>query len=75
MKNRWKLVVCAGALATMAGGYSTVEQQTSAASVPVPRFKVDPYWPKPLPQVKGSDGQLRRWLTGDVGAVCVPLTS
>ena len=28
----------------------------------VPRFVVDPYWPKPLPD---------RWVTGSVGGVCV----
>lgn len=39
--------------------------------VKVPQFKADPYWPKPLPQEKDSEGQLRRWVTGQVGAVCV----
>jgi hypothetical protein len=34
-------------------------------------FKVDPYWPKSLPRVKDGDGQMRRWVTGAVGAVCV----
>jgi DNA-binding beta-propeller fold protein YncE len=33
-----------------------------AADSPVPRFVVDPYWPKPLPE---------RWVTGAVGGVCV----
>jgi DNA-binding beta-propeller fold protein YncE len=28
----------------------------------VPRFVVDPYWPKPLPN---------RWVTGEVGGICV----
>jgi hypothetical protein len=28
----------------------------------VPRFEVDPYWPKPLPE---------RWVTGEIGGVCV----
>src|ERR1700722_17682586 len=28
----------------------------------VPRFLVDPYWPKPLPN---------RWVTGAVGGICV----
>jgi len=44
---------------------------TGASDVPVPRFKVDPNWPKPLPQVKDADGQMRRWVTGAVGGVCV----
>ncbi len=33
-----------------------------AADSEVPRFVVDPYWPKPLPN---------RWVTGSVGGICV----
>src|SRR5271155_1807522 len=33
-----------------------------AADSEVPRFVVDPYWPKPLPD---------RWVTGAVGGVCI----
>ena len=33
-----------------------------AAESNVPRFLVDPYWPKPLPN---------RWVTGSVGGICV----
>src|ERR1700693_2245159 len=33
-----------------------------AADSEVPRFVVDPYWPKPLPN---------RWVTGAVGGICV----
>ena len=33
-----------------------------AADSDVPRFVVDPYWPKPLPN---------RWVTGAVGGICV----
>jgi len=33
-----------------------------AADSNVPRFLVDPYWPKPLPN---------RWVTGSVGGICV----
>ncbi len=40
-------------------------------AVKVPRFTADPWWPKPLPQEKDSQGQLRRWLPGQVGGVCV----
>ena len=28
----------------------------------VPKFEVDPYWPKPLPD---------RWVTGEIGGLCV----
>src|SRR5580700_3779490 len=32
------------------------------AQAGVPKFEVDPYWPKPLPE---------RWVTGEIGGVCV----
>jgi DNA-binding beta-propeller fold protein YncE len=32
------------------------------AQAGVPKFEVDPYWPKPLPD---------RWVTGEIGGVCV----
>ena len=28
----------------------------------IPKFEVDPYWPKPLPE---------RWVTGEIGGVCI----
>jgi DNA-binding beta-propeller fold protein YncE len=37
-------------------------QPARAADSDVPRFLVDPYWPKPLPS---------RWVTGAVGGICV----
>ena len=36
-----------------------------------PAFKVDPFWPKPLPVVKDTDGLSRHWITGEVGASCI----
>ncbi|MSO72261.1 MAG: hypothetical protein EXQ84_01435 [Rhodospirillaceae bacterium] len=45
--------------------------KAQAQTVAVPQFKVDPYWPKPLPQIKDAEGQLRRWVTGEIGGVCV----
>ncbi len=38
---------------------------------PVPQYKVDPFWPKPLPTVKDADGQSHAWITGEVGATCI----
>jgi len=36
----------------------------------VPRFRVDPFWPKPLPATVGSDGVAHRWVTGEVAGSC-----
>ena len=58
-------------LGFVALGAASIEAADQQFVVPVPQFKVDPYWPKPLPQVKGADGQYRRWVTGEAGGVCV----
>lgn len=36
----------------------------------VPTFRVDPFWPKPLPAPVGSDGVAHRWVTGEVAGSC-----
>lgn len=44
--------------------------QVMADSDDVPRFSVDPLWPKPLPAPVGADGVAHRWVTGEVAASC-----
>jgi NHL repeat len=36
-----------------------------------PQYKVDPFWPKPLPSTKDARGVARQWITGSVGASCL----
>jgi hypothetical protein len=36
-----------------------------------PAYKVDPFWPKPLPTVKDADGLSHQWVPGEVGASCI----
>ena len=36
-----------------------------------PSYRVDPFWPKPMPVVTGADGLERQWVTGMVGASCI----
>jgi DNA-binding beta-propeller fold protein YncE len=38
------------------------QDEGSKLAVDAPKFQVDPFWPKPLPD---------RWVTGEVGGVCV----
>ena len=40
-------------------------------SAKAPAYKVDPFWPKPLPIVTDADGQSHQWVTGEVGASCI----
>ncbi|HEV8316760.1 MAG TPA: 6-bladed beta-propeller [Vicinamibacterales bacterium] len=37
----------------------------------MPKFRVDPFWPKPLPSVKDADGLAHQWVTGEVGGSCI----
>ncbi len=39
--------------------------------VSVATYRVDPFWPKPLPSMVDDDGLSRQWVTGMVGASCV----
>ena len=36
-----------------------------------PTYRVDPFWPWPLPIITGDDGLERQWVTGMVGASCI----
>lgn len=36
-----------------------------------PRYRVDPFWPKPLPSTTDASGVARQWITGSVGASCI----
>jgi sugar lactone lactonase YvrE len=53
------MALACAVLAIAAGmfGASSLRAQTGA-----PKFEVDPYWPKPLPN---------RWVTGEIGGLCV----
>src|ERR1700674_3525224 len=39
-----------------------VKAQPTPQTADAPKFEVDPFWPKPLPD---------RWVAGEVGGVCV----
>jgi hypothetical protein len=53
------MLLACGALAFVAGIFGTPQLRAQAG---VPRFEVDPYWPRPLPN---------RWVTGEIGGVCI----
>src|SRR5438105_10264601 len=57
--TRANRLVLTGAVAALALLGSVALSQTKAA---VPKFEVDPLWPKPLPE---------GWITGRLGSVCV----
>ena len=61
----------AGLLAAFAAGafwMAVPEAQTPASA---PEYRVDPFWPRPLPTTTDADGLARQWVTGMVGASCI----
>jgi hypothetical protein len=64
--DKTRMIAVGTALSLALGMSSLMPQKLKAQSeqhaTGAPRFTVDPYWPKPLPD---------RWVTGEVGGVCV----
>jgi len=63
--KRWRFVYLGAvvpALLIGLGLWSPLKQAVAKDPNKAPRFKVDPFWPKPLPD---------RWVTGEVAGTCV----
>ena len=58
------LAICVGS----ALWFVLVEAQSSLQG---PTYRVDPFWPKPLPTVTDRDGLSHQWVTGMGGASCI----
>ncbi|HTC64480.1 MAG TPA: hypothetical protein VK709_16690 [Candidatus Saccharimonadales bacterium] len=58
-RNYFIMVVACGALAMAVAAFTPSPLRAQAGA---PKFEVDPYWPKPLPN---------RWVTGEIGGLCV----
>ncbi len=56
------VAVILAALALAVGFWNPVPNQASADRPHVPKFVVDPFYPKPLPD---------KWVTGEVAGTCV----
>ena len=51
------------ALVLVAGLWAVLPTADASKQI-IPRYEVDPFWPKPLPD---------RWVTGEIGGTCVDL--
>ena len=58
-RNYFIMALACGALSLAVAAFTLSPLRAQAG---VPTFKVDPYWPKPLPG---------RWVTGEIGGLCV----
>ena len=62
-------LLVAGGLMILVGGAVSVAVPPAQGDA-VPRYQVDPFWPKPLPTERDADGLEHQWVTGMVGASC-----
>jgi len=62
VKRKISISIMTLACGALAFGAAIVSPSPLSAQAGVPKFEVDPYWPKPLPN---------RWVTGEIGGVCV----
>ncbi len=58
-RNYFMAALACGALSFAVAVFNPLPLRAQAG---VPKFEVDPYWPKPLPE---------RWVTGEIGGLCV----
>src|ERR1700733_11681846 len=58
-RNYFIMALACGALSM---AFALFTPSPLRAQAGVPKFEVDPYWPKPLPN---------RWVTGEIGGLCV----
>ncbi|MCY4025070.1 MAG: hypothetical protein OXH75_01995 [Acidobacteria bacterium] len=56
-------------LLVLAGAATLALSQGSGDGAP--EYRVDPFWPRPLPTVTDADGLDHQWVTGMVGASCI----
>ena len=61
----------AGLLAVLAAGAGWIALPGAQTPASAPEFRVDPFWPRPLPTMTDGDGLARQWVTGMVGASCI----
>ena len=60
-----------GLLAALAAGAFWAAMPEAQTQGSAPEYRVDPFWPKPLPTTTDADGLARQWVTGMVGASCI----
>jgi len=63
-RGRYLYALAAGAVVGIAFGpwNQSIEAKQNGSTLVPPTFKVDPFWPKPLPD---------NWVTGEIGGTCI----
>ena len=58
-------------LAALLGGAFWLALPAAQDAAEAPMYRVDPFWPQPLPTMTDENGLARQWVTGMVGASCI----
>jgi hypothetical protein len=76
--KKWTLVyigTLVPALVVGLGVWTPLKKAVAREGNNVPRYRVDPSWPKPLPvdvmQISKTTGKPKPWVTGEVGGTCI----
>jgi len=76
--KKWRFVYLGTlipALAVGLGLWTPLKKAVAREGPKAPRFRVDPFWPKPLPvdttQISTTTGKAKPWVTGEVGGTCI----
>jgi hypothetical protein len=76
--KKWRFVYLGTlipALAVGLGLWTPLKRAVATEGPKAPRFRVDPFWPKPLPvdptQISPTTGKPKPWVTGEVGGTCI----
>jgi len=76
--SNWRFVylgTVVSALVVGLGVWKPLKQAKANSGPGAPRFRVDPFWPKPLPseatQISTTTGKPKPWVTGEVAGTCI----
>jgi hypothetical protein len=76
--KKWRFIylgLVAPAVIIGLGLWSPLTQAKAKGRPEAPTYRVDPFWPKPLPsdatQISTTTGKPKPWVTADVGGTCV----
>ncbi len=72
MSSRGRRLTAGGVVALLIiGAVVSLALPSAQGRAAGPGYRVDPFWPKPLPTVTDGDGLAHQWVTGMVGASCI----
>src|SRR5262245_18856201 len=69
--SSYRRCLTAGVLLALLASIGSWSPEAQIRTAGGPKYRFDPNWPKPLPQVKDAQGVMRAQITGGVGTHCI----